>query len=125
LSIILITIVILLVALRWGLLDRRSFTTVSGKGTAEDGWELGRWGWLANAFVVVVALLGFILPAAQMLVGSFQPIMGLFGNFSLRNYDKLLTNPKSAEMFANSLTISVIGGVLAVAVAFLFAYLGR
>ncbi len=124
LALVLIAIVVILVALRWRLLGGRQFTTVSGKGAKSEPWDLGRWTWLCNAFVLVYALLAVVLPVVQIILGSLQPVFGV-NRFLTDNYRALLEDPQVIPAIVNTAQYAVIGGALAVGVALLLAMVGR
>lgn len=125
LAIVLVASVIAVVALRWWLLDRRSFATVGGKSGGmmmEEGKALKVVG--AVAFFIT-AILTLVLPVSQMVVASFQGSFGSYVNFSFGNYSRILNDPFVADMLMNTMVVSVLGGFLAVALAFSLALIGR
>ncbi|MEU9746614.1 ABC transporter permease [Streptomyces niveus] len=124
LAMIFIAVVVALVAIKWRLLDRRQFTTVSGKGAKPEPWDVGRWTWLCNTFIVVYALLAVVLPVTQIVLGSLQPVFGV-NRFSADNYTALLDDPQVMPALINTAQYAVIGGALAVALPLLMAMVGR
>jgi len=124
LAMVLIVIVIALVALRWIVLDRRSFTTVGGKGAAYVPEQTRAGRWAAAVTVVVFALVVLVLPAAQMVVSSLQPVFGA-GALSLANYTRVLQDPQIRGALGNTVLVATVGGALAVGIAFLLALIGR
>lgn len=124
LALILIAIVIAIVAIRWVALDRRDFTTVGGKGGGYTP-ESTPWGRVVGAATVTIfAVLLLVLPAAQMIISSLQPVFGA-GSLTLANYTRLLQDSQLQSAIANTALVSIVGGGLAVAIAFLFALIGR
>ncbi|NBE50562.1 ABC transporter permease [Streptomyces boluensis] len=124
LAMIFIAVVVALVAIKWRLLDRRQFTTVSGKGARPEPWDLGRWTWLCNAVIVVYALLALVLPVIQIVLGSLQPVFGI-NRFSADNFTALLDDPQVMPALINTAQYAVVGGALAVALSLLTAMVGR
>ncbi|MEU9843641.1 iron ABC transporter permease [Actinomadura sp. NPDC048032] len=124
LALVFIAAVGALVALKWRLLDRRQFTTVAGKGARPQPMDLGRWTWLCNAFIVGYALLAFVLPVLQIVVGSLQPVFGV-NRFSTDNYRELLADPQVLPALANTARYALIGGALAVAITLTASMVGR
>ncbi|MEV8273050.1 iron ABC transporter permease [Microbacterium sp. NPDC077184] len=124
LAMVLIAIVLTLVGLRWMLLDRRSFTTVGGKATgyAPDPTPLSRVASVVAYVVFTVVVL--LLPAAQMALASLQPIFGA-GALSLANYTRVLQDPQIQSSLGNTIFVAVVGGALAVLIAFVLALIGR
>lgn len=124
LALVLIATVVVLVAIRWKLLDSRQFTTVTGKGAKSEPWDLGRWTWPCNAFILVYALLAVVLPIVQIVLGSLQPVFGV-NRFSTDNYKALLEDPQVMPAIVNTAQYAVIGGLLSVGIALLLALAGR
>jgi iron(III) transport system permease protein len=121
LSIILILLVTLLVSVR-SLLSRRAIPVIGGKGYKPEPTDYGRAqiGFLA-VFIITALLIG-VLPLLQMIIGSFQPMFGLSG-FTLDNYARLLKDPSIGDAIGVTLFLSVLGGLLATAIAVPLSYL--
>ncbi|MGW5383398.1 ABC transporter permease [Nocardia sp. NPDC003963] len=124
LALLFIAAVVVLVSIKWRLLDRRQFTTVSGKGAKPEPWDIGRGTWLCNAVIVAYALLAFVLPVAQIVLGSLQPLFGV-NRFSLNNYRMLLADPGVVPAIANTAVLAIVGGLLAVVISLLLGMVGR
>jgi len=124
LAMVLIAIVLILVALRWLLLDRRSFTTLGGKASdfAPEPTRAAAIG--GGVFFGLFTLLVLVLPAAQMVLASFQPAFGA-GTLSMANYNRVLRDPSIQSALGNTALVAILGGALAVAIAFLLALVGR
>ena len=79
--------------------------------------------WLMRALIVLgtlFLLVGVVFPLFPMLMRSFQDRSGnLIG---LANYIKYLTTPSLAQSFTNSLYIAIASTLIAVLLAFIFAY---
>ncbi|TWP50449.1 iron ABC transporter permease [Lentzea tibetensis] len=124
LALLFVVAVVVLVAIKWRLLDRRQFTTVSGKGAKPEPWDIGRWTWACNGFVAGYALLAFVLPVVQIVLGSLQPLFGV-NDFSLTNYEALFADPVVLPALGNTLVLALVGGLLAVAISLLLGVVGR
>ncbi len=124
LAMVFIVVVTVMVAIKWRLLDRRHFTTVGGKGTRPEAWDIGRLTWLCNAAVVGYALLALVLPTVQIVLGSLQPVFGL-NVFSLDNYRALLDDPQVLPALLNTVQYALVGGALAVALVLVLAMVSR
>ncbi|MDF3337116.1 iron ABC transporter permease [Mycolicibacterium septicum] len=124
LAMVFIVAVVTLVAFKWRLLDRRQFTTMTGKGAKPEPWDIGRWTWLCNGVIVAFALLAFVLPVAQIVLGSLQPLFGV-NQFSLNNYQALLSDPGVLPAIANTAVLAVVGGLLAVTISLMLGMTGR
>lgn len=124
LAMVLIAIVILLVVLRWLILDRRSFTTVGGKANNVTPPMSPLMRALSCIAVVVFALIALILPAAQMVLSSLQPVFGA-GTLSLANYQRIARDPQIVSALGNTAMVAIVGGALAVLIAFVLALIGR
>jgi iron(III) transport system permease protein len=79
--------------------------------------------WLMRALIALgtlFLLVGVVFPLYPMLIRSFQDRSGnLVG---LNNYIKYLTTPSLAQSFTNSLYIAIASTLIAVFLAFVFAY---
>lgn len=124
LALLFIVAVVVLVSIKWRLLDRRQFTTVSGKGTKPEPWDIGRGTWLCNGVIVAYALLAFVLPIAQIVLGSLQPLFGV-NRFGLENYRTLLSDPSVVPAITNTAVLAIAGGLLAVMISLLLGMVGR
>lgn len=122
LSMLLFAVVIALVLVQWKVLGDRKFTTITGKSYRNEPWALGKWGWVASAFIVVYLLLALVAPLAQLIVSSLQTVAGVNGDFSLINYESILTNPTTAGALVSTVTVSVVGGFITMALAMAISY---
>ena len=125
LAMVFILAVVILVAIKWRLLDRRQFTTLSGKGARPEPWDIGKWRWLCNGFILAYALLAVVLPCVQIVLGSLQPLFGVHRGYSLDNYRNLLADPTVVPALWNTAQLAFFGGLLAVAISLLLGIVGR
>jgi iron(III) transport system permease protein len=123
LSLSLVLLMLVLVIVQWQLLGKREFITITGKGYRPGLWRLGRWRYVCLAAVLVYALLALVLPLGQMILGSLQPIYGVYGGtYTLDNYRSVLGNPTVQRGLRNTALIAVLGGLLTMALTTLIAY---
>jgi iron(III) transport system permease protein len=121
LSLVLVVLVGALVWLQQVILGRRRYTTVSGKSYNTTPWNIGGWRWVGTALIVVYVVVGVILPLLQLVLGSFQPFFG-GGKYSTINYEKLFNNPATMQALGTTILIAIIGGAVAMAIAFIAVY---
>lgn len=122
LSMLLVAIVVILVFVQWRVLGSRQFTTITGKGYRTDPWHIGRWRYAGTALIVVYGLLALVLPLAQLVLGALQPYFGAYGQYTFDNFHLVLTDPTIVPAIRATLIVSVLGGLLAMALAVLIAY---
>lgn len=121
LSLVLVALVLLMVAVQWRVLGRKKYTTVTGKGYDTAPWEIGGWRWVGTGVIALYVLFGVALPLAQLLLGSFQPFFG--GDvYSTANYEMLFSDPRTMEALRSTIIVAVVGGLAAVALAFITMY---
>lgn len=125
LAILLIATVLILVVVKWRLLDRRSFITTSGKGADRARWDLGAWGWLCNAVIALFALIAVVLPTIQLVIGSLEPAFGVTSYLSMDNYTAVLNDPQLRRALVDTLILAIAGGIIATFVSVAFAVVGR
>lgn len=125
LALVLIIGVLLLIALKWRILDRRSWVTVGGKGAQAQRWDLGKGRWIADGFVVFFAAIAVVLPAIQLVLGSLQPLFGVTAGYSLANYRDLLVDPTVAPAIWNTVKLAFFGGLIAVTLSLVLGIVGR
>jgi ABC-type spermidine/putrescine transport system permease subunit I len=81
------------------------------------------WLWLAPALVLIVPF--FVLPLGVLLRNSFgrdSPAGGITADWTLRNYVAIATDGYYAEVFANTLVTAALVGIVALLVAYPFAW---
>jgi iron(III) transport system permease protein len=118
-------IVLLLVALRWRLVATRSYATVTGKAREQRPWALGGWSALFTALIVIYTVLALLLPLAQLLLGSFQPVFGVVRDLGTLNYDAVLGDREIPAAIVRSLAVGVGGGLLAMIFTLAVGYIVR
>jgi iron(III) transport system permease protein len=123
LSLSLVLLMLVLVVVQWQLLGKREFVTITGKGYRPAVWPLGKWRYLCLAAFLLYALVALVLPLGQMVLGSLQPIYGVYGGtYTLDNYRNVLANPAIQRGLRNTALVAVLGGLLAMTLTTLIAY---
>jgi iron(III) transport system permease protein len=123
LALSLVATMLLLVVLQWRILGRREFITVTGKGYRPEIWHLGRWRWVCAALLALYGLLALVLPIGQMLLGSVQRLYGLYTwDLYWGNYAAALSRPAVQSALVNTVLIAAGGGLAAMVLTSLVAY---
>ncbi|MCI5078135.1 iron ABC transporter permease [Oricola sp.] len=125
LSLLLTLTVMALVLVRSRIMAGRSYAVISGKGHKTEPADIGGWRFVATGLILVYALLAVILPLVQMLVGSLQPVFGLYRGFTLDNYLAVLDDSQIVRSLVNTAIVAVIGGFVAMTLAVIIGYVGR
>ncbi|MFC1930502.1 ABC transporter permease [Chloroflexota bacterium] len=103
---------------RW-VIQRRQYTTVTGKGYKTSAIRLGKWRYATLAFVLGYAFVFLILPVTILVLGSFMKIMGMYNlpePWTLDHWRTVLNDP----MFIGSIRNSMIMSVAAAAIGMTF-----
>ncbi|OLT18861.1 hypothetical protein BJF78_11775 [Pseudonocardia sp. CNS-139] len=124
LSVLVMAVMAVLVVLMWRFLGRRDFTTLGGKGQRVELVDLGGRKYLCTAAIVAYALLALAFPLLQLVFGSLQTVFGVpTSGLTLDHYDTVLGEPGIVSALWNTALVVVVGGLAAVALATLIAYL--
>ena len=101
------------------------FVTISGKGAKPIVMKLGRWRWFVFALPAAYILLAVILPGAALLIGSsmrfFTPELRL-DLFTLSHWESAFAASQFQTAMINTILVGVIAPTIAVAFAFVMAY---
>lgn len=125
LSLLLTLTVMALVLIRSRIMAGRSYAVISGKGHKTAPADIGGWRFVATGLILLYALLAVILPLVQMLVGSLQPIFGLYRGFTFDNYRAVLDDSQIVRSLVNTAVVAVVGGFLAMTLAVVIGYVAR
>lgn len=126
LSLLLVVVILVLVWVQRRALGRRNFATVTGKAYRQDPWRIGRWRYLCTAAIVVYAVLALLLPLSQLVIGSLQPVFGLYSHYTFANYRTMFTQEQGlGSAFVSTFLIAVVGGFLAMAFAVVLTNVAR
>ncbi|WP_172299708.1 iron ABC transporter permease [Pseudoruegeria sp. HB172150] len=123
LSLILTVLVIGLVVTRSAILGDRRYSTITGKGFRPEPKDYGRIQWAFLAVFLIVVLWAGVIPLAQMIIGSFQPLFGLSLGFTTANYEAVLSERRTASTIALTLILAATGGFLAAFVALVMSHM--
>lgn len=121
LALLLIVIIYVLVAIRSKAIGNRNFITVTGKAYRIEKEDIGRWKWAGTSLFLLFVGVALVLPLTQLIVGSFQPVLGVSG-FTWRHYAELFESSKVIQALQNTLFVGVIGGFFATVLAVLISY---
>jgi iron(III) transport system permease protein len=124
LSAVLLALSVAAPALVSAALLRRSFTTVSGRGSRAAPWELGSLRGPAVAAVGGFVALGALLPLAVLLALSVTDQVGRGwgpGNWSLEHYTAILGRGRELEAIGRSLALAAGAATVTTAVGALVA----
>ena len=122
LSFFIVIAVATLIYFQSSILKDRDFTTVGGKAMLPVPAPIGNWQFLVDASIVLFIVIAIALPVVQIVIGSFQPFFGLYGTFTLSNYEDALGEGMSWIIVVTFL-IATGGGFIAVIAAFGLALL--
>ncbi|UCG66185.1 MAG: iron ABC transporter permease [Deltaproteobacteria bacterium] len=118
LSAVFMAVIIGLVFLNRFVVQRRQYTTVTGKGYRTSPIRLGKWRYVTLAYVIVYACVFLILPLAILVVGTFMKVSGMFelpDPYTLTHWQAVLTDPLFIRSIINSLIVcgsAALGGML-------------
>ena len=122
LAILLIVLIYVLVFIRSKAIGGRNFITVTGKAFRIGREDIGRWKWLTLALFLAYAAVALVLPLVQLVIASFQPVMGVAG-FTFRHYLSLFESTQAFQALQNTLFVGVLAGFFATVVAVLISYI--
>ena len=126
LSLVLVLLTAFGLILQRAYLDRRSHTTVGGRGLRLETVQLGGWKWVMLAFCVAVVFLAALAPVGVLAIASFSRswVEGIsLGNFTLGNFDEALFNNQIAVRgILNSFRLAAAAGACAMIIGGAVAY---
>ena len=99
---------------RW-IMQRRQYTTITGKGYRTSVIQLGKWKYFTLAFVVLYAILFLVLPATILVVGTFMKISGMFSlpnPYTMEHWKAVLSDPLFVRSTINSLILCVAAALI-------------
>ncbi len=126
LSSVFMFVVIGLVFLNRWVIQRRQYTTVTGKGYRTSPIRLGRWRWVTFFFVIMYGLVFLILPFAILIVGTFMKISGMFDlpePWTLSHWQAVLNDPLFMRSFYNSMIMCASAAVIGMTFYSLLSYI--
>jgi iron(III) transport system permease protein len=127
LSLTLVVLTALGLLLQRGYLDRRSHTTIGGRGLRLETISLAGWRWPAVAFCGAVVFLSAVAPIAVLTIAAFSRswIAGLTpANLTIEHFEEALFNNQIAVRgILNSFRLATVAGICAVIVGAAVAYI--
>jgi len=124
-SMLLMVVIVVLLIIQRSLLRKRAFVTIAGKQRASSRVDLGGWRWLCLGVAVLYTLAALVLPVGQILIGSFQPVFGVYGHWTLENFRYVASTPELRHAIANTFEIGVVAGFCAALLAVAISYVQR
>ncbi|WP_454256656.1 ABC transporter permease [Pseudomonas sp. Marseille-Q8238] len=125
LSIFLVGIVAVLCLLQAKLLGRRNFVTIVGKNSAPRLVHLRGSRPFFGTAILLFLLLATVLPIGSVLFTSFQPIPGVYENFSWRHYQNIFALPRVTSAISLTFAISIGVGFVSMFLAILIAQISK
>ena len=127
-GVILLILALLLMALYfWATRQQDKFSVVTGRSFKPRQLRLGRWKYIALAFVMIVitfyALPMLILAWASLFKVYQPPSIGALSQANLNSYYRILANPLVQSSIANTLILAATAPTLAVLLAFFASWL--
>lgn len=124
-GVLLVVITLVLVILSRRYQRGRDFDVIATRGYSGGMWDLGPSRWVATALVLLFVLVAVIGPLVQLILGSFQPLYGLYNSLTLANYEAVLSSRQFFESLGVTIQVSLIGGLVAMILAFGVSYFVR
>jgi iron(III) transport system permease protein len=123
-------LLIITVMLLWGqakILGRRGYTTLGGKNSDPRIAKLGRWRWLAIAFVVAVLLLTVLMPYAALLKTALTRTVAeplTWDSFTLHHVNFVFFEFSATQLaLRNTFLLGFLTATIGTAIALVIAYL--
>jgi iron(III) transport system permease protein len=126
LSLVLVLITVVALYLQRAFLARRSYVTLSGKGSRLQLMGLGPFRWALLGFVLMIFVVSIIAPYATLLAVSFSKSWGLdfWKGLTLANYKFILFDYSVTQRaMANSLMLAVAAATLCVILGALIGWI--
>jgi iron(III) transport system permease protein len=76
-----------------------------------------------SLLVLVFVTLAVVAPLTQLVLGSLQPVFGVYGTYTGTNFDAVLRDPQTFRSLWVTLRTAVASGLIAMVLAFAVAYL--
>lgn len=127
LSLILVIMAMVAFYFQHWLVNRRSYTTVSGKSRHVERVSLGRWQYPVLGLFALVAIISVVIPIAAVIATSFASTIsrGLtMSNFSWRHYQTVFENGSGAMgALGTSISMATIAALITGILGALISYL--
>jgi iron(III) transport system permease protein len=119
-SFFMLLLVMVLIAMQGRLMrDAARFVTVGGKATRPRAFPLGRWRWVAFAFMVayvsfaIIAVIGGL--ALRSIVSLLSPLVPIWDLFTWDNFLTIASYPVYLRSISNTIQISIAAGLIGTA----------
>jgi iron(III) transport system permease protein len=104
---------------RWLLKSSSKYVSIKGKGSRQKPLPLGKWKWIAFAFIAAWLTFTIIVPLSGIALRSFVQNWGVGVNLrealTIQAFRDILEQPSLLRGIVNTVLIGVIGGAIAVA----------
>ena len=109
----------LVMAQRWLLKSANKYVSIKGKGARQKALPLGKWKWVAFAFLFAWLAFTVVMPISGIVLRSFVSFWGegvkLTDALTFQHYTDILERPELIRGIINTVVIGVVGGAIAVA----------
>ncbi|RZI44298.1 iron ABC transporter permease [Herbaspirillum sp. HC18] len=103
---------------RWLLRSANKYVSIKGKGARQKPLPLGKWKWIAFAFIAAWLVFTIVVPLSGIALRSFVSYWGegvkLSEAFTVQAFIDISNQPSVVRGIINTVLIGVIGGALAV-----------
>jgi len=123
LSLLLMVMVLIAVIVYQRVVGGRTFTTITGKSFRPQPVDYGPVQWLFTVLFLGFALVTLVLPVGELVLGSFQPIFGVYQNLTWNNYAEVFADDATMNAIATTALVGVGGGFVAMLLATIVSYL--
>jgi iron(III) transport system permease protein len=104
---------------RWLLKSANKYVSIKGKGARQKPLPLGKWKWVAFAFIAAWLVFTIVVPISGIVLRSFVSYWGegvkLTEAFTIQHFKDIMEQPSLMRGIFNTVLIGVIGGAAAVA----------
>jgi iron(III) transport system permease protein len=104
---------------RWLLKSANKYVSIKGKGSRQKPLPLGKWKWIAFAFIATWLVFTIIVPLSGIVLRSFVQNWGVGVNIAdvltVQAFRDIWEQPSLLRGIVNTVLIGVIGGAIAVA----------
>ena len=125
LSLAILAVTMAVMLWQWKYLAGRSYVTVSGRGSVNRPFGLGRWRWPLFALALCYIGLALGVPLLFLVASSFTSVFGVFSapNLTTQNWSAVLHNGDLWRAYGATIVVAFASGGIAVIVAGIIAYI--
>jgi iron(III) transport system permease protein len=123
-SFVILALMFVLVGLQWRMLKGKSFHTVTGRGFSPAVTKLGPWRWVTFALCILFFVISVVLPAGQLLIGSFFKFFGFYQRdmLTLDHYREVLHDRELLGSIGNTMFLGLTGATATMILGSIVAY---